>query len=867
MQTVITYSLTQLLQQFTTIRIPMIQRDYAQGRDDAKDVRNSIISSFVSTYKQRKGANESNSLNLDFVFGDTLVEGDDKHFQPLDGQQRITTLFLLHWYAALCNKQIDMFKQQFVNRDGKSKLSYQVRQSSNDFFNQLVHAFPSTDLLQSDSFIPEQTALRDYITNQSWFFLSWNNDPTIQSALTMLDTIHNNFMSDALLNQYDCAENLYQFLTTLEHPLITFQFLPLTGFGLSEDLYIKMNARGKPLTTFENTKAKIEQFLISTDSDLRSEFRKNIDSSWSSLLWQFRNKQTNVFDQQFMNLFRHVMIVTHNVDLPNNEYEKDIQSLRDFKQEFTFQRYEQLELISKENMQLLFAVLNYWSHLSYQNSMNKLKTVYFDEEELITSIFTELPTPLTYEKLVIFYAYIAYIEKTNGKTHTNEFNDWIRIISNLARNTIYNRAEDFSRSIRFIKSIIMYAENSLSFFSELTSSQMNKGNFGSVTWLYHNVEIKGSFYEQQLREEVLKAQLILASSNWQNYINLAESHLYFKGQIEFLFVFADLFDMWKSTMSITWKTDSDEDKQYQNKFNYYLRRTSKVFDATGINLSNKERLTFFGILRNLVPNREKNNLKNPDFIWERALLTKGDYLGTTGLNKSLLSDEDRSFDWKRLLRGSIDGSDTRRMFVKDIFDEIEEDQDVTKTLKKLVKDNHRNTSIELWRQMLIAEPECIEYCEKRNIRYSNSEPIYLLKKNQMNGEHAELYSYYFHMHILTPKISQLSPFSHTWYESVSGTAQTPYIHLSDSKIDKTNRHGKIDLKVIVNPNHQGQFTLELTDRSSKKQLPFLIDKNWHIPSNQLITNPPIFIYTKDKVTYDTILSTIKELIRLLKDNS
>ena len=38
-----------------------------------------------------------NPITLDFVYGDIDKEGN---MTPLDGQQRLTTLFLLHWYAA-----------------------------------------------------------------------------------------------------------------------------------------------------------------------------------------------------------------------------------------------------------------------------------------------------------------------------------------------------------------------------------------------------------------------------------------------------------------------------------------------------------------------------------------------------------------------------------------------------------------------------------------------------------------------------------------------------------------------------------------------------------------------------------------------
>ena len=74
------------------IEIPIIQRDYAQGRDNAKsaDIRKSIISRFVKAVQDK----DSEPLFLDFVYG--RIEGNT--FIPFDGQQRLTTLFLFHKY-------------------------------------------------------------------------------------------------------------------------------------------------------------------------------------------------------------------------------------------------------------------------------------------------------------------------------------------------------------------------------------------------------------------------------------------------------------------------------------------------------------------------------------------------------------------------------------------------------------------------------------------------------------------------------------------------------------------------------------------------------------------------------------------------
>lgn len=88
-------------EKYDYIYIPRIQRDYAQGRNDeeAKMIRENILDD-VST---------CNPLSWGIVFG--VSEDKDfedgsrkKCFVPIDGQQRLTTLFLLNLYGAKRHK-------------------------------------------------------------------------------------------------------------------------------------------------------------------------------------------------------------------------------------------------------------------------------------------------------------------------------------------------------------------------------------------------------------------------------------------------------------------------------------------------------------------------------------------------------------------------------------------------------------------------------------------------------------------------------------------------------------------------------------------------------------------------------------------
>ena len=76
------------------IVIPMIQWDYAQGRSSASEIRKSFVKAI------HKALIEGSELNLDFVYGSYEDIDGSKAFVPLDGQQRLTTLFLLYWLVS-----------------------------------------------------------------------------------------------------------------------------------------------------------------------------------------------------------------------------------------------------------------------------------------------------------------------------------------------------------------------------------------------------------------------------------------------------------------------------------------------------------------------------------------------------------------------------------------------------------------------------------------------------------------------------------------------------------------------------------------------------------------------------------------------
>ncbi len=255
------------------IEIPLFQRDYAQGRQSDRVER--IRSEFLDVLFTAITDAESTPVGLDFVYGGI----DAGTLRPLDGQQRLTTLFLLHWYVASRSGHL-------AEDHGWKRFSYATRQSARMFCESLV-ANP----------LPDRAVPSAWIKDQPWYLFVWRHDPTIQSMLVMLDAIHERL-------QWSDAVAAWGRLTDPENPAIWFLLLPLSGLGPAtgeemrpEELYIKMNSRGKPLTEFENFKAHFEKTI--QWSARSEEFSLKVDTAWSDLLWHLRGDD-DLIDDEFL---------------------------------------------------------------------------------------------------------------------------------------------------------------------------------------------------------------------------------------------------------------------------------------------------------------------------------------------------------------------------------------------------------------------------------------------------------------------------------------------------------------------------------------------------------------------------------------
>jgi len=312
-----------------SIEIPIIQRDYAQGRKNKEVAR--IRECFITVLYDAL-VEKSEPVKLDFIYGNIT----DNKLIPLDGQQRLTTLFLLHWYIAM-NENISEPEYSILNN-----FTYKTRFSSQHFCESLVKRKPDFTY----------DKLSDWITDQNWFMYSWEKDPTIDSMLTMLDDIHSRFRH---------TSGLWEKLSKYK---ISFYFLPLEEMGLTDSLYIKMNSRGKPLTPFEHFKADFEKIIKNVSEELYKEFIHKVDIAWVDMLWKYRGDD-DVTDDEFMRYYRFVTEIIC--------YKSDIEILEnDF--DLAVEVYGAKNANAKENLKYLFRSFDCWKEL---DSIDDLFNKYF----------------------------------------------------------------------------------------------------------------------------------------------------------------------------------------------------------------------------------------------------------------------------------------------------------------------------------------------------------------------------------------------------------------------------------------------------------------------------------------------------------
>ena len=573
-----------------SFEIPIIQRDYAQGRSDerSKEICKTFLGSLIAAVENYPQKN----IELDFVYG----KRNKNKVYLLDGQQRITTLYLLHWYLTQRLQKPSLLKDV--------ALSYRVRQYADEFTQKISDESTQIDFTSS---IPSQA-----ICNCTWFFDAWKHDPTVKGMLNTLDTIHE------LLKDKKISEERYW--QPLEEGAVTFYWLDLEEHQLTDELYLKMNARGKQLSNFENFKASLVKRIADNgweeNTTKKKSFSFKIDTIYTDLFWEYRGGKT-IIDEEAMNFFAGMAMIAHALK-EKNDYER-----------IEYLYYNPLSVTASD-----FSVGDFESFKKfldfYSNTDLSIETPLWDKDFKANSVKTFFKIFIKdnksfYKQRVFFYTISLLFKKIEDKAKREDF---IRVVRNIIENVPINSKETFVYAIKLMSELLKGVQD--------------------IYWYLCKTAIQSNFASYQVTQEKQKAERIVANPEWKDVIWEAEDHPMFKGDIGFLLLETENdLCLFKKRYEVA--KEMFEEKGVKGKYRenaLLIRALVSRFDNWGLFWNLNYDSTAFNwktyILRTVY--KEKDNAITKHFL---TLLDKEDKLEQFITEDSPLKEENEHFELRK----------------------------------------------------------------------------------------------------------------------------------------------------------------------------------------------------------------------------
>ena len=659
------------------IIIPEVQRDFAFGRTDKKSTEKRI--GFIDSIFEALESNKE--LPMTFVYGAL----DDDRFFPLDGQQRLSILFLLYWY--FCPEdQIGIFK-----KGDQLRFVYEVRQFAKDFCRRIVDHSASNILDKENdvktffeekidaSSLPEKKKieqkrnlhikLSDIIKNENWFIDSWTSDPTVSGMLVFLDAIHEKAIKDST-NRDDVWQKLIS-----SDPPIYFDILVLDELTKPNELYVKMNSRGRELSEFDNFKSMMEGELQAMKPDEfdgknksekkcnKADFIKNwtadIDNVWINVFWRYfvdkdkidgdkmkdmknikklkflKGIVGNVEDYylKFFGLIMQFYIITRDGQTFNLNYtEITEESIND---PSSLKRYAGKNNILNLIYQLKRAGFFTFDFFKYfRNCADALfyKNVSEDHEgtdlcqktknkDSLLKKILESKSP-TYVDRVMFFGLLCFWGMKSNASQVfitpGEFREWERVIYNLCNNSRIDDYNPYQNALIGVERLCR----------EVCDPSQSKDILSFLDQKTNTSDLYG-FSERSIKEEIKKAKLIKQDENvWKQRIKDAENNPLFDGYISALFECKEI--------------DASED---QSKFDDRVNHAKKFF----IN----DKTQFVEVLSYLISNMDSGQAN----ACLRVQKQKQVFYPSPSVLNTILTDD----DWYPVVHELLDSGDCSKL--------------------------------------------------------------------------------------------------------------------------------------------------------------------------------------------------------------
>ncbi|NMA74178.1 MAG: DUF262 domain-containing protein [Bacteroidales bacterium] len=288
------YTLAHIFSGENKIVIPDLQRDYCWGGKiyDKEKKTQKLVPDFLTSLIDLYKNNRQDKFTLGMIYG---YEDPKLHIQLCDGQQRITTLFLL---LGILNRKTDgKFKKYLISNieltedDKRPYLQYAIRDSTLYFLSDLVCEF----FLKKDIDINK-------IKKQSWYFDEYNLDASIISMIEALIQIEKRLTIETDLDIADFGDFIITNLQML--------YYDVGNRVQGEETFVVINTSGEPLTPTENLKPI---FINKLPLEKQQEASKSWEE-WETFFWKNRrgngSKNNDTANKGFLEFFRWIILLS-----------------------------------------------------------------------------------------------------------------------------------------------------------------------------------------------------------------------------------------------------------------------------------------------------------------------------------------------------------------------------------------------------------------------------------------------------------------------------------------------------------------------------------------------------------------------------
>lgn len=485
--------------------IPGIQRHYVQGAKNpkAESVRKLFIKEIFTAIEEKQ-----DDFNLHFIYGPINTDGEDS-FVPVDGQQRLTTLWLISRYAvekAESSDRKDLLRLL-------SRFTYEDRINAKRFCQALTCDDSKWDIDQDPN---------PNIFCQNWFLDYWKEDETVVSMIRMLSTIHEEWNKHK--NTIATEDVLAAIASQIRFELKIDRFC--------DDIYMKMNARGLQLTQWENFKGKFSEGL---PEEIKRAWDKEMEEL-SNIYFTCSEKQHELPDNAFFALYARIM--AYEARIFGVKSGNNIKELADYTHntwnqiEIPFVPYSDFSDIMQE-IQDSFGNESFASDVA-RICVKMLKTVldhyqnivpYFGERTLFETFFH----PKNKNDLDFTFCCYEYFKKFDNIDSCN-FLKALRLMWNILEN-VYRQDEKPDNRIGLVKKFINAGNSSLYFPQIIETIDQNvpeqaKEEAEKAVQMHRK--------DQSMPSDWNEEKLGLWK-DWNDAIEKAEKWAFFHGSIRFLY--------------------------------------------------------------------------------------------------------------------------------------------------------------------------------------------------------------------------------------------------------------------------------------------------------------------------------------------